>query len=110
MRPMLWSGWSVCAPSGAAFAAITKPFLRKWLSAFRLSGLSGSTLKTRLSWWAIWMWKHFRFFGPLTPQAHTLSRLLESLENASLQAVPLAPVTKHLLHGLQSAPQHWIKA
>ena len=51
-----------------------------------------------------------RFFGPLTPQAHTLSRLLESLENASLQAVPLAPVTKHLLHGLQSAPQHWIKA
>ena len=51
-----------------------------------------------------------RFFGPLTPQAHTLSRLLESLENASLQAVPLTPVTTHLLHGLQSAPQHWIKA
>lgn len=51
-----------------------------------------------------------RFFGPLTPQAHTLSRLLESLENASLQAVPLAPVMAHLLHGLQSAPQHWIKA
>ena len=50
-----------------------------------------------------------RFFGPLTPQAHTLSRLLESLENASLQAVPLTLAARPLLHALQTAPEHWIK-
>ena len=50
-----------------------------------------------------------RFFGPLTPQAHTLSRLLESLENASLQAVPLTLAARPLLHALQTTPEHWIK-
>jgi len=49
-----------------------------------------------------------RFFGPLMPQAHTLSRFLDSLENASLQAEPLAPATRLLLDALQTAPAHWI--
>lgn len=51
-----------------------------------------------------------RFFGPLTPQAQTLSRLLESLEQASLQVAPLAPTARQLLHVLQTAPEHWIQA
>ena len=51
-----------------------------------------------------------RFFGPLTPQAHTLSRLLDSLQSAGLQVVPLAPATRQLLAALQAAPEHWIKA
>ena len=51
-----------------------------------------------------------RFFGPLTPQAQTLSRLLDSLENSSLQVAPLAPAARQLLHALQAAPEHWIKA
>ena len=51
-----------------------------------------------------------RFFGPLTPQAQTLSRLLESLEHSSMPGAPLTPATRQLLHALQTAPQHWIKA
>lgn len=51
-----------------------------------------------------------RFFGPLTPQAQTLSRLLDSLENSSLQVAPLAPAARQLLHALQTAPEYWIKA
>jgi len=51
-----------------------------------------------------------RFFGPLTPQAHTLSRLLDSLQSAGLQVAPLAPATRQLLAALQAAPEHWIKA
>ncbi|MEO6319752.1 MAG: thioredoxin domain-containing protein [Polaromonas sp.] len=51
-----------------------------------------------------------RFFGPLTPQAQTLSRLLDSLENSSLQVAPLAPAARQLLHALQTAPEHWVKA
>ena len=50
-----------------------------------------------------------RFFGPLTPQAHTLARLLDSLESGSLQATPLTPATRQLLDALQAAPEHWIK-
>ena len=49
-----------------------------------------------------------RFFGPLTPQPHTLSRLLDSLESSSLQATPHLPVTQQLLLALQGAPEHWI--
>lgn len=49
-----------------------------------------------------------RFFGPLTPQPHTLLRLLDSLESSSLQATPHLPVTRQLLLALQGAPEHWI--
>ena len=49
-----------------------------------------------------------RFFGPLTPQPHTLLRLLDSLESSSLQAAPHLPVTQQLLRALQAAPEHWI--
>jgi thioredoxin 1 len=51
-----------------------------------------------------------RFFGPLTPQANTLARLLDSLQGASLQVVPLAPATRQLLGALQTAPEHWLKS
>ncbi len=51
-----------------------------------------------------------RFFGPLTPQANTLSRLLDSLESASLQAVPHGPATRQMLQALQAAPEHWRSA
>lgn len=51
-----------------------------------------------------------RFFGPLTPQANTLSRLLDSLASASLQIVPHALPTHQLLQALQEAPEHWIQA
>ena len=51
-----------------------------------------------------------RFFGPLTPQASTLSRLLESLQDASLQAAPHATAVRRLLHALQAAPEQWIRA
>ena len=49
-----------------------------------------------------------RFFGPLTPQPQTLSRLLDSLENSSLRVAPHLPVTRQLLQALQAAPEHWI--
>lgn len=51
-----------------------------------------------------------RFFGPVTPQANTLARLLESLENSSLQVAPHLPATAQLLQALQAAPEHWVKA
>lgn len=51
-----------------------------------------------------------RFFGPLTPQANTLSRLLESLQSDSLQIAPHEPSTQQLLQALQAAPEHWVKA
>ncbi len=51
-----------------------------------------------------------RFFGPLTPQAQTLSRLLDSQERGSLQSVPNATATQLLLQALQAAPEHWIGA
>jgi thioredoxin-like negative regulator of GroEL len=51
-----------------------------------------------------------RFFGPLTPQANTLSRLLDSLQSSSLQVLPHAPATQQLLQALQAASEHWIKA
>ena len=50
-----------------------------------------------------------RFFGPLTPQANTLSRLLDSLGSSSLQALPHEPATRQLLEALQAAPEHWVK-
>ncbi|MDB5745123.1 MAG: hypothetical protein JWR68_3438 [Polaromonas sp.] len=53
--------------------------------------------------------QHTHFFGPLTPQANTLSRLLDSLEGASLQRSPHAPETRQLLRALQAAPEHWLK-
>jgi len=49
------------------------------------------------------------FFGPVTPQANTLSRLLDSLQNASLQALPQNPAARQLLHALHGAPAHWIR-
>lgn len=51
-----------------------------------------------------------RFFGPLTPQANTLSRLLDSLQGTSLQVAPTPPAARQLLDALQSAPEHWITA
>lgn len=50
-----------------------------------------------------------RFFGPLTPQAHSLSRLLDSMQSDSLQSVPHSPATRQLLQALGAAPAHWIK-
>jgi len=50
-----------------------------------------------------------RFFGPLTPQANTLWRLLDSLQSASLQVAPHALTTRQLIDALQKAPEHWIK-
>ena len=49
-----------------------------------------------------------RFFGPLTPQASTLSRLLDSLQENSLQIAPLSPATRQLLQALQTASDCWI--
>ena len=52
-----------------------------------------------------------RFFGPVMPQASTLSRLLDSLQDASLQIAPLSPdlpAIGQLLLALQAAPEHWI--
>ena len=51
-----------------------------------------------------------RYFGPLTPQANTLSRMLDSLESESLQAVPHEPATRQLLGALQKTPEHWINS
>jgi thioredoxin 1 len=51
-----------------------------------------------------------RFLGPVTPQANTLARLLESLESSSLQVAPHLPATAQLLQALQAAPEHWLKA
>ncbi|CDS54830.1 PUTATIVE THIOREDOXIN-LIKE PROTEIN [Polaromonas sp. CG9_12] len=51
-----------------------------------------------------------QFFGPLTPQANTLARLLDSLQSASLRAAPLALATRQLLDALQAAPELWINA
>jgi thioredoxin 1 len=48
-----------------------------------------------------------RFLGPLTPQAPTLSRLLDSLAQPG-RATPHLPSTRALLQALQAAPQHWI--
>ena len=49
------------------------------------------------------------FFGPLPPQPPNLSRLLDSLARSSLQAKPHTPVTQHLLHALQAAPEYLVK-
>jgi len=49
-----------------------------------------------------------RFLGPLTPQAQTLSRLLDSLAQPGQPATPHLPSTQALLQGLARAPQHWI--
>lgn len=51
-----------------------------------------------------------RFLGPLTPQAQTLSRLLDALAQPGQPATPHLPATQALLQALQAAPQHWIKA
>ena len=47
-----------------------------------------------------------RFFGPLTPQAETLSRLLDALERASLSATPHLPAVQLLLQALHATPEH----
>ncbi len=51
-----------------------------------------------------------RFFGPLTPHAQTLSRLLDSLERSSLRAAPHLPAVQQLLQALRAAPAHWVSA
>jgi thioredoxin 1 len=51
-----------------------------------------------------------QFFGPLTPQASMLARLLDSLARASLQVTPQLPATQQLLQGLQAAPECWVSA
>ena len=47
-----------------------------------------------------------RFFGPRTPQAETLSRLLDALERASLSATPHLPAVQLLLEALHATPEH----
>jgi thioredoxin 1 len=51
-----------------------------------------------------------RFFGPLTPQASTLARLLDSLARSSLQVTSHLPPAQKLLQGLQTAPEYWLSA
>lgn len=51
-----------------------------------------------------------RFFGPLTPQANTLARLLDSLQTGSLNNTPHEGPVRQLLQALQVAPGHWIAA
>lgn len=51
-----------------------------------------------------------RFLGPLTPQAQTLSRLLDALAQPGQPATPHLPSTQALLRALQAAPQYWITA
>jgi thioredoxin 1 len=51
-----------------------------------------------------------RFFGPLTPQAETLSRLLDSLARSSLQVTPPLLAERQLLRGVQAAPEYWVSA
>lgn len=51
-----------------------------------------------------------RFFGPLTPQANTLARLLDSLQTGSLNSTPHEGPVRQLLQALQAAPGHWIAA
>lgn len=41
-----------------------------------------------------------RFFGPVTPQLQTLSRLLDSLEQASSPTMPTTPATQFLLQAV----------
>lgn len=49
-----------------------------------------------------------RFFGPLTPQASTLSRLLDALARSGLQVTPHLPASQQLLQRLQTAPEYWV--
>jgi thioredoxin 1 len=49
-----------------------------------------------------------RFFGPLTPQPNTLARLLDLLQDDSLQAAPHEAATRQLLQAVQAAPAHWV--
>lgn len=49
-----------------------------------------------------------RFFGPLTPQPETLSRLLVALDRNSLSTTPNVLLTQSLLQKLQAAPEHWL--
>ena len=51
-----------------------------------------------------------RFLGPLTPQANTLARLLDSLQSGSLQRAAHSPESAQLLDSLQGAPEHWLDA
>jgi len=51
-----------------------------------------------------------RFLGPLTPQANTLSRLLDSLQDDGLQRAAHSPESAQLLASLQGAPEHWLDA
>ena len=106
-----WCG--LCRDYGAVFAqmAARYPAFRfAWLDIEDQADLVGDldveTVPTLLMADAQGM----RFFGPLTPQANTLARLLDSLQGASLQVAPLAPATRQLLAALQAAPEHWIQA
>ena len=47
-----------------------------------------------------------QFFGPLTPQAETLSRVLDAAQRASLSATPHLPAVRQLLQALRAAPEH----
>lgn len=51
-----------------------------------------------------------RFFGPLTPHAQTLARLLDSLEHSDIMAAPHLPSTRALLQALEAAPPHRVAA
>jgi hypothetical protein len=47
-----------------------------------------------------------RFFGPLTPHAQTLTRLLDSMKHTGISAAPHLPSALALLHALEAAPAH----
>ena len=47
-----------------------------------------------------------RFFGPLTPHAQTLIRLLDSMKHPGISAAPHLPSTLPLLHALEAATAH----
>ena len=110
----LCAGWcGVCRDYQAIFMQLAKShpaFRFVWLDVEDQADLVGDidveTFPTLLMADA----QGTRFFGPVTPQAAALSRLLHSLQNASLQAVPQTLVVRQLLHALHGAPPaHWIR-
>lgn len=49
-----------------------------------------------------------QFMGPLTPHAHTLSRLLDSLESSVEAATAYSLATARLVQSLEATPEHWV--
>ena len=49
-----------------------------------------------------------QFMGPLTPHAHTLSRLLDSLESSVGATTAHSPATARLVQSLEATPEYWV--